>query len=1085
MTPPKQSPLPLLLVLAYLGFIAYGSLVPFEFSPQSLEFAWAKIQQTEMLQLGVESRADWIANGILYIPAGFLIADWLAVHITRTLRISVMFLAFSICASLAFWIEFAQIFFPPRTVSQNDIIAECIGSFVGIFLAPYLGHWLRQIINYRPASHSAGITLILAAYLLTYLAYSLFPYDFLLSSSEISAKFNSNQWGILFASSDMGARPFLTIVKLGIEAAAAIPFGIFLIRRLQKFARSPATVILPGALLGIVIELAQLFIYTGSSQGISVITRSIGTYAGALLWLHGKHVDKSRIQVLLKRSTWILLPIYLLGIAALIGWFSQPWGTFDSARISFEQTRLLPFYYHYYTSEAVALRSLATIAVMYAPVGVFAWAWKWRGIAAALFSALLAIIFETSHLFFRNTHADPTNALIAAVSAWVVVTLLGKLTSSPSATVDADSKSSPAKANVSAKSSTARTSQFTSFNWLTLLTAIGFSIFWLMDFPVRPQILLAALVVCAGAVWIKPILIIALIPAALPVLDLAPWSGRFFLDEFDILLLVTLAIGYARTKPLPLSIPSEKLLILALGLLVLSYAISTSRALLPLPAIDASSFTSYFSPYNALRICKGLIWALLFIAFYRRLTRDTQSPFHWFAWGTSLGLAITVIFIAREKALFGGLLDFNSGYRATGPFSAIHIGGAFIECYLTVAVPFLIFLTIRTENWLQRIAGTSLLLATTYALMITVSRNGFAAYAVAGVGALLVTLAGSGSKLRRLRMVGVLAFAALAVAVPIFKGDFAQQRMAQVNNDIGVRTSHWRDALAMRQDEWLTELIGMGVGRYPATQYWNSRETIHTSVHTPVTEGGNIFLRIFPGNTLYVEQIIDISPQQEYLLSLDLRSSKTTPKAGIALCEKSMLTSTQCAIWLGGPLSVKANNTWSRFEFKLKSNELGAGSFLTQRPAKLSFFTNGNETVDIDNIKLTSTTGNDLINNGDFSKNMDRWFFSTDEHLAWHIKSLPVSVLFDQGWFGLLAFCLFLTTSLIKSARQTMAGNVEPGIALAALIGFLVVGIFDTLIDAPRFLFLLVVVATLAGTLAQPKLRTIRQYPLETASGDR
>jgi hypothetical protein len=36
------------------------------------------------------------------------------------------------------------------------------------------------------------------------------------------------------------------------------------------------------------------------------------------------------------------------------------------------------------------------------------------------------------------------------------------------------------------------------------------------------------------------------VPAALPVLDLAPWTGRFFLDEFDALLAVTLLMRAAR-----------------------------------------------------------------------------------------------------------------------------------------------------------------------------------------------------------------------------------------------------------------------------------------------------------------------------------------------------------------------------------------------------------------------------------------------------------------------------------------------------------------------------------------------------------
>jgi VanZ family protein len=1085
MNQPNQTPLPLVFMIAYLGFIVYGSLVPLEYTPLTIEFAWKKFQQTEMLQLGIESRADWVANGILYIPAGFLVAQCFIAHAPRIFRLPAMFLAFLICASFAFGIEFTQIFFPPRTVSQNDILAECIGSLVGIALAPFFGQWVRQILDEITATNEAGTSRLLVAYLIAYIAYSLFPFDFVLSPAELFAKINSDDLGILLAGNNVDSKIFLQLVKFAIEVATAIPFGIFFIRRVQAGASSPASALLPGAALGLAIEVAQIFIYSGLSQGASVLSRAIGCYAGAFLWLHRNNLSQLQVRTFLKRKSYLLLSLYLISLAALAGWFSHRWQSLDVALAAFGKVHLLPFYYHYYTSEAVALTSLLSNAAMFAPVGMFAWAWNRRGFTAALLAGFFALILETSRLFFLDTHADPTNVLIAAISAWGLTTLIEKLSSSTQTKSDADTNSKSLTTNVPERFSTTAPNQYTSVKWLALISATGFTLFWSMDFPAHPLILLVGLLACAAATWVMPILIIALIPAALPILDLAPWSGRFFLDEFDILLMVTLAVGYVRTKPAPLSDSDGKLFSWTLGLLALSYAISTTRAMLPLTEIDASSFTSYFSPYNALRISKGLILALLFIGLYRRLTHNTNNAFHWFAWGTCLGLAITVALIASEKALFGGLLNFDSEYRATGPFSAIPIGGAFIEAYLVIAVPFLIFLTIRTENWLQRIAGSTLLLATTYALMITVSRNGFVAYTVTFAVALLSTLAGGGSKLRRLRMVVVLALAAVAVAAPIFKGDFAQQRMAQVANDLGVRTTHWRNGLAMRQDDWLTELFGMGIGRYPATHYWSSRDNIHTSVHIPVTEGGNTFLRIIPGNTVYVEQIVDIAPQKDYFLSFDLRSSTLNPKAGIALCEKSMLTTLQCATWQGGPLTVEAKNKWTRFEIKIKSTELGTGSLLTQRPAKLSFFTSGNETLDIDNIKLTSISGNELIINGDFSKNMDRWFFSTDEHLAWHIKNLPVSVLFDQGWFGLLAFSLFLATAGIKSARLAFAGNVEPGIALAALVGFLVVGIFDTLIDAPRFLFLLVVLATLAGSLAQPKSRTIRQNPLETVSGDK
>ncbi|MDP2227318.1 MAG: hypothetical protein Q8J78_07550, partial [Moraxellaceae bacterium] len=475
------------------------------------------------------------------------------------------------------------------------------------------------------------------------------------------------------------------------------------------------------------------------------------------------------MKIILKRATFALAAIYLLGVAAIAGWFSHQWQSIDAAKVSFEQTRLLPFYYHYYTSEARALTSAVSIAAMFAPIGVLAWVWGWSRFTAAALAVFLALIIETSRLFFATTHADPTNLLIAAFAAWATASLVARLFSSTAAApatndVITDQTGPPITAIATASPS------LISRKHITLLLATGFSAYWLANFPVQPLWLATVFVACAVAAWLKPIFIVALIPAALPVFDLAPWSGRYFLDEFDILLLVTLVVGYARSSPAPSSAISSRLLNLTLGLLLVSFAISTARALIPLPALDANSFTSYFSSFNALRIGKGLVWAILFIGLYRRLAARTPAAFQWLAWGTTLGLAATVIITVREKALFGGLLNFASDYRATGPFSAIHIGGAFIEGYLAAAVPFLIFLTVRTQSWFQRIAGSALLLATTYALMVTVSRNGFAAYAVACIVAMLATFIGGGSKIRRAGVIAVLAGTTLAVAVPIFKG---------------------------------------------------------------------------------------------------------------------------------------------------------------------------------------------------------------------------------------------------------------------------------------------------------------------------
>ncbi|HYP69187.1 MAG TPA: hypothetical protein VEP67_13170, partial [Thiobacillaceae bacterium] len=140
---------------------------------------------------------------------------------------------------------------------------------------------------------------------------------------------------------------------------------------------------------------------------------------------------------------------------------------------------------------------------------------------------------------------------------------------------------------------------------ISLLFAVGASL-WM--FP-RWNLTLAlgGLVYCAllfrySAAWL------ILVPAALPLLDLAPWTGRFFWDEFDLLILLTLvvALWIARLREPPWQVSKLSTL---LGLLVLAWSISLLLGLLPLQPLDASAFSAYWSHYNSLRLAKGLVWA--------------------------------------------------------------------------------------------------------------------------------------------------------------------------------------------------------------------------------------------------------------------------------------------------------------------------------------------------------------------------------------------------------------------------------------------------------------------------------------------
>lgn len=78
--------------------------------------------------------------------------------------------------------------------------------------------------------------------------------------------------------------------------------------------------------------------------------------------------------------------------------------------------------------------------------------------------------------------------------------------------------------------------------WLPALALLASAV-WLVDFPVARLPLGLGLLAAAALVAWRPAWLLTLAAAALPVLDLAPWSGRWLWDEFDMLLLQASRIG--------------------------------------------------------------------------------------------------------------------------------------------------------------------------------------------------------------------------------------------------------------------------------------------------------------------------------------------------------------------------------------------------------------------------------------------------------------------------------------------------------------------------------------------------------------
>jgi len=385
----------------------------------------------------------------------------------------------------------------------------------------------------------------------------------------------------------------------------------------------------------------------------------------------------------------------------------------------------------------------------------------------------------------------------------------------------------------------------------------------------------------------------------------------------------------------------------------------------------------------------------------------------------------------------------------------MHIGGASIEAYLVLAAPFVwLWAWSRKRAWAMLVAGGLYALAA-YAVMVTFSRGGQAAFAIAT----LLTVAGFSRliwKTRKKSMSGILVLllgvlVAGLVAWPIVSGKFSQSRLASIQADIGTRTAHWQDALDILSQAG-NPLLGAGSGTFPAAFYWYSSAPARPASYAFVSEGDNVFLRLGGGESLYFEQVVPIEPGRSYRIQLDVRTAAESAALTLPVCEKAMLYSFTCA-WNTLKLSSK-DGQWQRQEIRIQTDRFGPPGSPLQRPVKLSMFNQKKAAlIDVDNVVLLDAEGRNLVRNGDFSKGMQRWFFSTDSHLAWHAKNLFIHVLFEQGWLGLGAFVALLAAAGLTLLRR--AGHDAMALTLLiSLASFLVVGLVDSLIDEPRLDFL-------------------------------
>lgn len=1052
--------------LCWMLFVVYGSLVPLGFQAIPLTEALARFARMPLLDVGLWGRADWIANGVLYLPVGFLTAALLGGDSTgRRLTNSALALVFGWL--LAVFVEFLQLYFPQRTVSLNDLLAEALGSALGVLLAWRGATWLSIVQKvWRGHWREVAAALVPGAVLVVLLI-SWFPFDVLLSGSELTGKADGVLWGWvvapIFAQGSWSQR----VAQLVAEFLVVTPLGAMWAR--SMLVRQPGgtgavslnAAFWLGACLGLTIELGQWFVASGVSQGLSVLTRCLGWMAGAWLWNRRGVWGLAQWQAGLHRGVWPLAALHAFVLVLLSGWGEGPWrGVAQAlARVVEGEVHFVPFYYHYFTSEAGAMQSLPRVALMYAPVGVWCWALSYRPQRAVWIGALAAIVVEAGKLFPLATRPDPTNVWIAAAAAGLAALVLHRLSFQGAAPV-ARTSSPPEVPMVS----TTRESPVPGRSLWWLLPVAGYAAFWLSRFPVYQPAVGLMLIAGAALVWWRPVLVFGLVAAALPSWDLSTLSGREYVDEFDMLLLVTVAVAWVRRSQSGAP-AKDGWLNAALMVFTASALLSALIAWQPWNLAALQDPDTPLSPWYALRLLKGLFWALCLYLLARQQQANGQPVVQSFGVGLVVGLALVGSFIFWERAAFVGLLDTSSGYRVAGPVVPMRLGGAYLDAFLMAALPFALSGSLFARSHWLRIASAAVALAGVYAVAVTFTRTTYLAAAVVCVVVAAAAIKRGRHQPSRPILAGLMLVALTMVAYPIVTGPFASARMSGVRSDLVVRIDHYLKAIHMGRDSETALFLGHGLARFPAKTYWASVESgvpgKTMAVHRFLRRGASSELQLGPGSSHFLDQFVHLQPEESVGLALQARAFDSVGSLTIELCQKWLLSSANC---VGKTFKLaKGSDGWQSLSASIDSGPVAGQPGWLSRPVRLSMYNSGRVRIDVRQVSLRNEQGEELLRNGDFSEGSDHWSYASDDHLAWHVKNMALAVWFDQGLVGLFALAGLIGLGLLRGARAAWSGDRTSLALTAALIGLLIVSVFDSITDEPRYLLLLICMAWMAA----------------------
>jgi VanZ family protein len=410
-----------LLTGLYAIAVVYASLIigpsGLHFVPMALTDAWAVFLTTGFVDHGSDQRADWISNMLMLIPFAYLVNStlnfgkgWFREGIAMALALIV-----SIVFILA--VKYAQLFFPPRTVTLNYIAAQTIGAILGLSLFRLFHTRLYPRFAAKVAA-GEGLAVLLGLYTVWLIAYFLMPFDFTLSLGDLAQRL-SGLTDTLAGLPGQADKPVQRVLLILADTLATAPLGMFL--AITGRDRSILSLLMRGFGLILIVTFLTLFVLSATPFALSIVYRTVGVGLGIWLMRKLRGKDLRKRHYYFSRYIPLALPAYVLLVMFTSGVLSNQWITLDQAKNALEARQFLPFWNFYIVSKAHAAQSLVMQMLIFAPIGVMVWVRRGFWSNGAGFSAFVAfalsLAMEIARLMKPGLRPDFSDPIIAAAAA--------------------------------------------------------------------------------------------------------------------------------------------------------------------------------------------------------------------------------------------------------------------------------------------------------------------------------------------------------------------------------------------------------------------------------------------------------------------------------------------------------------------------------------------------------------------------------------------------------------------------------------------------------------------------------------------